>query len=64
MAQLTVRKQRYKLGMFRRLYYILLFAVVVILIFFFISSLSFSDRLAEGASLFVNRIFIFVNVSM
>ncbi|OJA19821.1 putative mannosyltransferase [Rhizopogon vesiculosus] len=47
MMQLTVRKQRYKLGMFKRLHYILLSTVVVILIFFLISSLSFSDRLAE-----------------
>ncbi|KAH7930405.1 protein PTM1 [Leucogyrophana mollusca] len=47
MTQLMVRKQRYKLGMFKRLYYILLATVVVIAIFFVVSSFSFSDRLAE-----------------
>ncbi|KAH7886133.1 protein PTM1 [Phlebopus sp. FC_14] len=47
MMQLTIRKQRYKLTMFKRLYYILLATVVVIAIFFVVSSLSFSDRLAE-----------------
>ncbi|KAJ8597616.1 hypothetical protein M405DRAFT_876881 [Rhizopogon salebrosus TDB-379] len=47
MVQLTVRKQRYKLSMFKRLHHILLSTVVVILIFFVISSMSFSDRLAE-----------------
>jgi hypothetical protein len=34
--------------MFKRLYYILLATVVVIAIFFVVSSVSFSDRLAEG----------------
>jgi len=47
MLQLTIRKQRYKLNMFKRLYYILLATVVVIAIFFVVSSLEFSDRLAE-----------------
>lgn len=47
-AQLRARKQRYKLTMFTRLYRILLLTVVIIAIFFIISSLSFSDRLAEG----------------
>ncbi|KAG2155596.1 lung seven transmembrane receptor-domain-containing protein [Suillus clintonianus] len=47
MTQLTVRKQRYKLRMFKRLYYILLATVAIIAIFFVISSVSFSDRLAE-----------------
>lgn len=48
MTQLTIRKQRYKLTMFKRLYYILLATVVVIAIFFVVSSMAFSDRLAEG----------------
>lgn len=47
MTQLSIRKQRYKLTMFKRLYYILLGTVVVIAIFFVVSSVSFSDRLAE-----------------
>ncbi|KIJ66304.1 hypothetical protein HYDPIDRAFT_87001 [Hydnomerulius pinastri MD-312] len=47
MMQLTIRKQRYKLGMFKRLYYILLATVLIIAIFFVVSSFSFSDRLAE-----------------
>jgi cell division protein FtsL len=47
-AQLKARKQRYKLKMFTRLYRILLLTVVIIAVFFVISSLSFSDRLAEG----------------
>ncbi|KAF8560018.1 protein PTM1 [Imleria badia] len=47
MTQLTIRKQRYKLTMFKRLYYILLATVVVIAIFFVVSSMAFSDRLAE-----------------
>lgn len=46
-TQLSVRKQRYKLRMFKRLYYILLGTVVIIAVFFVISSMSFSDRLAE-----------------
>lgn len=48
MAHLKARKQRYKLGMFTKLYRILLGTVVVIAIFFVVSSLSFSERLAEG----------------
>ena len=48
MTQLTIRKQRYKLTMFKRLYYILLATVVVIATFFVVSSMAFSDRLAEG----------------
>jgi hypothetical protein len=51
-AQLRARKQRYKLTMFTRLYRILLGTVVIIAIFFVISSLSFSDRLAEGRLVF------------
>ena len=47
-SQLRARKQRYKLTMFTRLYRILLITVVIIAVFFVISSLSFSDRLAEG----------------
>ncbi|KAG6380865.1 lung seven transmembrane receptor-domain-containing protein [Boletus reticuloceps] len=47
MTQLTIRKQRYKLTMFKRLYYILLATVIVIAIFFVVSSMAFSDRLAE-----------------
>jgi hypothetical protein len=47
MTQLTIRKQRYKLTMFKRLYYILLATAVVIAIFFVVSSMAFSDRLAE-----------------
>ncbi|KAG2076869.1 hypothetical protein BDR04DRAFT_1089135 [Suillus decipiens] len=47
MRQLSVRKQKYKLRMFKRLYYILLGTVVIIAVFFVISSVSFSDRLAE-----------------
>ena len=47
-AQLRARKQRYKLAMFTKLYRILLLTVVIIFIFFVISTLSFSDRLAEG----------------
>jgi len=46
-AQLQARKQRYKLAMFTKLYRILLITVIVIAVFFVISSLSFSDRLAE-----------------
>jgi hypothetical protein len=64
MVQLTVRKQRYKLSMFKRLHHILLSTVVVILIFFVISSMSFSDRLAEGTLLLVIFLFsILVNIS-
>ncbi|KAG2367769.1 protein PTM1 [Suillus spraguei] len=47
MRQLSVRKQKYKLRMFKHLYYILLGTVVIIAVFFVISSVSFSDRLAE-----------------
>ncbi|EJT99947.1 hypothetical protein DACRYDRAFT_23484 [Dacryopinax primogenitus] len=45
--ELASRKQRYKLSMFTRLYRILLGAVVIMAIFFVVSSLSFSNRLAE-----------------
>jgi hypothetical protein len=55
MTQLGVRKQRYKLRMFKRLYYILLGTVAIIAVFFVISSVSFSDRLAEGVSLPVDQ---------
>ncbi|KAG1754854.1 lung seven transmembrane receptor-domain-containing protein [Suillus paluster] len=47
MTHLSVRKQRYKLRMFKRLHYILLATVAIVAIFFVISSMSFSDRLAE-----------------
>ncbi|KAJ4485867.1 lung seven transmembrane receptor-domain-containing protein [Lentinula aciculospora] len=47
-AQLRIRKQRYKLSMFEKLYRILIFTVIVIAIFFVVSSFSFSGRLAEG----------------
>ena len=46
--ELQQRKQRYKLGMFRRLQSILIGAVFVIAVFFVLSSMSFSDRLDEG----------------
>ena len=46
--ELQVRKQNYKLAMFTRLYRILWLTVVVIAAFFVVSSLSFSERLAEG----------------
>lgn len=46
-TELQVRKQRYKLQMFTRLYRILWLTVVVIAIFFVVSSLSFSERLQE-----------------
>ncbi|KAL5494927.1 hypothetical protein ACEPAI_389 [Sanghuangporus weigelae] len=46
-TQLTVRKQRYKLSMFTKLHRILLGVVIIISIFFVVSSLSFSNRLAE-----------------
>lgn len=49
MMELQVRKQNYKLLMFTRLYRILWLTVLVIAIFFVVSSLSFSERLAEGA---------------
>lgn len=61
-TQLSVRKQRYKLRMFKRLYYILLGTVVIIAVFFVISSMSFSDRLAEGVSLSVNQFLIRLNI--
>lgn len=64
MVQLTVRKQRYKFGMFKRLHYILISTVVVILIFFLISSLSFSDRLAEGGLSSMNYLCIPVNIEL
>jgi len=48
-AQLAARKQRFKLSMFQRLYWTLVGAVVVIMIFFVVSSMAFSNRLAEGA---------------
>ena len=48
MAHLKQRKQRYKLGMFTKLYRILLGAVAVIAIFFIVSTMSFSARFAEG----------------
>jgi len=44
---LAVRKQRYKLTMFRRLYWSLVGSVAVIMIFFVVSSMSFSSRLEE-----------------
>ena len=48
MAHLKQRKQRYKLGMFTKLYRILLGAVAIITIFFVVSTTSFSARFAEG----------------
>lgn len=48
--QLQIRKQSYKLRMFKRLYYILMATVAVIGVFFVVSSLSFSNRLQEGKS--------------
>ncbi|KAF8581639.1 protein PTM1 [Ramaria rubella] len=45
--ELQARKQRYKLAMFKRLYYILIGTTTCILAFFVISSLQFSNRLAE-----------------
>ncbi|KAH8119856.1 lung seven transmembrane receptor-domain-containing protein [Phellopilus nigrolimitatus] len=46
-SHLAARKQSYKLSMFRRLHRILCVAMLVIAIFFVVSSLSFSNRLAE-----------------
>ncbi|KAF8640627.1 hypothetical protein AX17_000287 [Amanita inopinata Kibby_2008] len=46
-AQLKARKQRYKLGMFKKLHRILLLVVLVVMIFFVVSSFTFSGRLAE-----------------
>jgi hypothetical protein len=48
MAHLKQRKQRYKLGMFTKLYRILLCAVVIIATFFVVTTTSFSARFAEG----------------
>jgi hypothetical protein len=48
MAHLKQRKQRYKLGMFTKLYRILLCAVLIIAAFFVVSTTSFSSRFAEG----------------
>ena len=48
MAHLKQRKQRYKLGMFTKLYRILLGAVAIIAAFFVVSTMSFSARFAEG----------------
>ncbi|KLO20660.1 hypothetical protein SCHPADRAFT_918102 [Schizopora paradoxa] len=45
--QLAARKQRYKLSMFTWLHRILTMTVFIIAIFFVVSSLSFSNRLAE-----------------
>lgn len=47
-AQLQIRKQHFKLRMFKRLRQVLILVVVVIVIFFIVSSLVFSGRLAEG----------------
>lgn len=55
MAELADRKQTYKLSMFRSLYRILLCAVIVIGAFFVVSSMSFSNRLDEGTSAFINH---------
>ncbi|GJJ09695.1 hypothetical protein Clacol_003919 [Clathrus columnatus] len=49
-AELQTRKQYYKLSMFKRLYYVLIGTTLCILGFFVISSLQFSNRLAEGKS--------------
>lgn len=48
--QLAARKQHYKLRMFQRLYRLLLFTVLMVVVFFVVSSMTFSGRLAEGAS--------------
>ncbi|KAI0697538.1 lung seven transmembrane receptor-domain-containing protein [Cytidiella melzeri] len=45
--QLAVRKQRYKLAMFRWLHRILMMTVLMVVIFFIVSSLTFSGRLSE-----------------
>jgi len=47
MTHLKQRKQRYKLGIFTKLYRILLGAVAIIAIFFVVSTMSFSARFAE-----------------
>jgi hypothetical protein len=54
-TELKQRKQRFKLRMFRRLQLILIGAVVIIGAFFVLSSLSFSDRLDEGPSIYVGK---------
>ena len=52
MAHLKQRKQRYKLGMFIKLYRVLLGAVAIIAVFFVVSTMSFSVRFAEGETSF------------
>ncbi|KAG9035496.1 hypothetical protein FRB95_011202 [Tulasnella sp. JGI-2019a] len=46
-AELAARKQKYKLGMFKKLYRVLIAAVVALFIFFITSSMSFSSRYEE-----------------
>ncbi|KAG8889360.1 hypothetical protein FRB98_004644 [Tulasnella sp. 332] len=46
-AELAARKQKYKLGMFRKLYRVLMAAVVALFVFFVVSSMSFSSRYEE-----------------
>lgn len=50
MAELTARKQTYKLSMFRKLHIILIVAVLIIIGFFVVTSMSFSSRYEEGES--------------
>ncbi|KAF8509794.1 lung seven transmembrane receptor-domain-containing protein [Gautieria morchelliformis] len=45
--ELRARKQHYKLTMFRRLYHTLIATTTCILVFFVVSTLQFSNRLAE-----------------
>lgn len=47
-AELAARKQKYKLGMFKKLYRILMAAVIALFVFFVVSSMSFSSRYEEG----------------
>lgn len=48
MAELTARKQTYKLSMFRKLHIILILAVLIVIGFFVVTSMSFSSRYEEG----------------
>src|ERR1700733_7222006 len=47
-AELTARKQSYKLSMFRKLHIILILAVLIVVGFFVVTSMSFSSRYEEG----------------
>jgi len=46
-AELTARKQSYKLSMFRKLHIILILAVLIVVGFFVVTSMSFSSRYEE-----------------